>query len=143
MKKYLISIVLMASCLSQAADLDLAQHKGKVIYVDFWASWCGPCKESFPWLNQLAKKNPNLKIIGINLDKNKKDAESFLKEYPANFELIYDPIGLLAEKHKVLGMPYTIIFNVKGEKVHSHIGFKKDKVVEYEKVIKDLLESRP
>lgn len=124
---------------AHADSFDISSYKGKVIYVDFWASWCGPCKESFPWLNALAQKYPNLKIVGINLDKNKKDADDFLKKYPANFEIIFDSTGKSAEKYKVKGMPYTIIFDKDGKEAHSHIGFSADKSNEYLRQIKSLL----
>lgn len=141
MKSILFSIVLFMSAgvQAQTTDLDMQKHKGKVVYLDFWASWCGPCKESFPWLNSLKKKFPNLVVIGINLDKEKADAEKFLKEHPAQFPIVYNPAGQLAEKFGVKGMPYSVIFNKKGGKAFSHIGFNKEKAKEYEKQIKTLL----
>lgn len=125
--------------LTYADSFDVSMHKGKVVYVDFWASWCGPCKESFPWLNELVQKHPNLKVIGINLDKNKNDADEFLKKYPAQFEMLFDSSGKSAEKYKVKGMPYSIIFDKNGKEVHSHIGFSADKTKEYLTHIKSLL----
>lgn len=124
---------------AQADDFDLAKYKGHVVYVDFWASWCGPCKESFPWLNEMSKKYPNLKIVGINLDKNQKDADDFLKKYPAQFEILFDSAGKTAEKYKVKGMPYSIIFDKDGKEVQSHIGFSKEKAKDALSQIKKLL----
>lgn len=124
---------------ASAEDFDVSTHKGKVVYVDFWASWCGPCKESFPWLNQMHEKYPNLKIVAINLDKNKKDADEFLKKYPAKFEVLFDGSGKTAEKYKVKGMPYSVIFDKTGKEVHSHIGFSAEKSKEYLAQIKALL----
>ncbi len=122
----------------ESQELNLEKYKGKVIYLDFWASWCGPCKKSFPWLNKLKKENPEIKIIGVNLDKKKKDAEKFLKETPADFDIVYNPSATLAEKYKVKGMPYTIIFGKDGKEKFKHIGFSVEKSEEYLQEIKSL-----
>lgn len=142
MKKILILALLLMSQASHANELDLKKHKGKVIYLDFWASWCGPCKESFPWLNQLQKDHPEVKIIAVNLDKNKKDADDFLKKHPAEFEVFYNPSATLAQEFKVKGMPYTIIFNKNGEQKFNHIGFSKKRSDKYIQEIKSLLENK-
>jgi thiol-disulfide isomerase/thioredoxin len=129
----------MMGSAAQAEGFDVSSYKGKVVYLDFWASWCGPCKESFPWLNELSQKYPNLKVVAINLDKNKADADEFLKKYPAKFEVFFDSSGKSAEKHKVRGMPYSVIFDKDGKEMHSHIGFSKEKSNEYLAQIKKLL----
>jgi len=118
----------------------IAHYKGQVVYLDFWASWCGPCRESFPWLNHLVRKYPKLKIIGINLDKEKSKAVDFLEKYPAQFEIIYDPSGKLAEKYKVKGMPYSVVIDKKNNVRHSHIGFSSKDADSYTKIIKSLIE---
>lgn len=131
------------SSFARETSLDLSQYKGKVVYLDFWASWCGPCKESFPWLNAMTKKYPkNLVVIAVNLDKDKTEADTFLKKYPADFKVIFNPDGNLAESHKVKGMPYSIIIDKQGEKKFSHIGFNLEKAKEYEKQINNLLEKK-
>lgn len=138
--KMLISVlVLFVSANTYAADFDISAYKGKVVYLDFWASWCGPCKESFPWMNALEKKYPGVKVIAINLDKNQKDADDFLKKYPAQFTVLFDPSGAQAEKFKVKGMPYSIIFDKNGRQVESHIGFSTEKSLQYVQQIQKLL----
>lgn len=141
-KNILFLILFLFSNLVSANELDLTKYKGKVIYLDFWASWCGPCKESFPWLNQLQKDQPNVKIIAVNLDKNKKDADDFLKQHPANFEVIYNPSGSLGTKYKVKGMPYSIILDKTGKEQFNHIGFSNKKSDQYIQEIKSLLEKK-
>ena len=68
---------------------DLAQYQNKVVYIDFWASWCGPCRKSFPWINAIQEKykDKGLVVIGINLDKDIEKAKQFLKITPAQFSL--------------------------------------------------------
>jgi cytochrome c biogenesis protein CcmG/thiol:disulfide interchange protein DsbE len=135
----IVLTALMVGSVAQAEGFDISTYKGKVVYLDFWASWCGPCKESFPWLNELSQKYPNLKVIAINLDKNKEDADEFLKKYPAKFEVQFDSSAKSAERYKVRGMPYSVIFDKDGKEVHSHIGFSKEKANEYLVQIKTLL----
>lgn len=117
----------------------LKQHQGSVVYVDFWASWCGPCRKSFPWMNEMQDKYNNLKIISINLDQNKELATEFLNENPANFSIIYDPKGTLAKKYKLQGMPSSYIYNKAGKLVASHAGFTETKKNKYEIELQMLL----
>ncbi len=74
-------------------NVDLDKLRGSVVYVDFWASWCGPCKRSFPWMNEMTRKYgpKGLTIVAINVDKKREDAEKFLKVAPAEFTVVYDP----------------------------------------------------
>ena len=79
----------------QALELILAEHKGDVIYLDFWASWCVPCRKSFPWMNAIQKKyqSQRFTVISVNVDANDELAQKFLKKTPASFAVIYDPKG--------------------------------------------------
>ena len=128
MIKRLFALILLASLshISQAAELNLAQYKGKVVYVDFWASWCVPCRHSFPWMNKMHNEltDKGLVVIGVNLDEEQTAADSFLKSIPADFKVIYDPKGDLATKYNVKGMPSAYIFDRSGKLVKTHIGFK-------------------
>ena len=98
----------------------------QAVELDFWASWCVPCRHSFPWMNKMHKElsDKGLVIIAVNLDENRQDADAFLKAVPADFKIVYDPEGQLAIKFKVKGMPSSYLFNRKGKLVKSHIGFK-------------------
>ena len=128
MVKRLFALILLTSLshMAHAVDLDLAQYKGKVVYLDFWASWCVPCRHSFPWMNKMHNElsDKGLVVIGVNLDEEQKSADAFLKSIPVNFKVIYDPKGELAMKYKVKGMPSAYIFDRTGKLVKTHIGFK-------------------
>jgi thiol-disulfide isomerase/thioredoxin len=126
---------------SQLLDEQLKTAKGKVVYIDFWASWCIPCRKSFPWLNDLkAKYQPQgLTILSINLDHSRALADEFLAQIPADFPVIYDPKGLIAKKYKLKGMPSSFIINRQGEIVSAHVGFNQQKKLSYEKEINALL----
>jgi thiol-disulfide isomerase/thioredoxin len=122
---------------SNGKAIDIVAYQGKVVLVDFWASWCAPCRKSFPWLNEMQEKygSQGLIILGVNVDENSQDAKQFLKENPAVFNLIYDPKGQHATYYEIPGMPTTLIFNRQGELHHKHAGFKVNKIQEYEQAI--------
>lgn len=126
-------------------DALLAKHKGKVIYIDFWASWCGPCRKSFPWMNkvQSSYNSDQFTVISINLDNEKTLAETFLQSTPANFPVIYDPKGTLAKKFKVKGMPSSYLINQDGKVIKRHTGFFSAKITNYEQEIDQLIASSP
>lgn len=113
--------------------------KGQPVLIDFWASWCEPCQESFPWMNEIKKQYPDLKIIAINLDEETATAKSFLKENAANFDILFDPEGELAEKYQVDGMPSSYLVDRNGKIVKHHVGFFSDKKADYENDIKKVI----
>lgn len=122
-------------------DTSFQKLRGQWLYVDFWASWCGPCKKSFPFMNQLqnAFKNKNVKVIAISVDDTKDAALKFLKYNETNFSVYHDPKGKLAEKFKVPGMPSSYLINPKGEIVYKHVGFTEESGNDIIKVINDSL----
>ena len=125
----------------QKFDKLIASHKGKVIYLDFWASWCGPCRKSFPWMNNMQEKyqQQGLVIISVNVDNSKALADEFLAEVPANFNVFYDPKGKVARKFKLKGMPSSYIIDRSGKMVSAHVGFTESKKMKYEEELKTLL----
>lgn len=124
-------------------QLDLSAYKGKVVYLDFWASWCVPCRKSFPWLNELAKKYPDdLVVVGINVDNERAAAMKFLEKYPASFPLVFDPKGTLATRFKLEGMPSSVLIGRDGNVAHRHVGFREEKKAEYEKTLIQLINAK-
>jgi len=126
---------------SSGSALDISAHKGKVVMVDFWASWCGPCRQSFPWLNDMSGKYQaqGLHIIGINLDAESESAKQFLSEIPANFEIVYDPQGSYASFYDLKAMPTSLLFDRTGKIASRHNGFLSDDTPEYEARLLKLL----
>jgi cytochrome c biogenesis protein CcmG/thiol:disulfide interchange protein DsbE len=127
---------------ARATELDLSAYRGKVVYVDFWASWCGPCRESFPWLDTLMREygGKNLVVIGVNVDHDRDRAERFLNETPAVFPIVYDPQGDIATTFKVTGMPNAILIDRNGKVRFQHTGFSAKKKGEYEDQLRSLLD---
>lgn len=125
-----------------APQLDLASYKGRVVVVDFWASWCTPCRRSIPWLNEMRAKygDHGLVVIGINVDKDGQDAARFMRDVPIEFEVVYDPAGALAERFAVEGMPSSYVYSRDGELVARHLGFRNSQRPEYEALLRRLLQ---
>lgn len=122
---------------------DFSRYHGKVVYLDFWASWCVPCRKSFPWLNGMAAKYADdLVVVGINVDSKRADADRFLQKYPASFPLMFDPLGDLAREYRLEGMPSSVLLDRSGKVVHRHIGFREEKLADYEKSVVDLINKK-
>jgi thiol-disulfide isomerase/thioredoxin len=142
--KRLAFVVLFLTFSSVAEDklqsFDINHYKNRVVYLDFWASWCIPCRKSFPWMNAMHEKykDQGLSIIAINLDEDKADASKFLSLFPAQFMVQYDD-GKLAEKYQVQGMPFSVLFDGNGQIIHKSIGFKKKNTQIYEQQITQAL----
>ena len=126
---------------TRAGTVSLDSLRGRVVVVDFWASWCGPCRQSFPWLASLHERYgaKGLTIVAINLDKKRSDADRFLAELPAPFTVAFDPSGATAESYKVKGMPSTYVVSIEGKLLYSHIGFDAKKSAEIESLIQEAL----
>ena len=114
--------------------VDLAKLKGKVVYVDFWASWCGPCKQSFPWMNDMLAKYQvqGLEIVGVNLDAKRDDADKFLGLTPARFTLAFDAKAESAKRFGVKSMPTSVLIWRDGKVIAVHNGFREEERAELE-----------
>ena len=106
----------------------LADLKGKVVYLDFWASWCGPCKQSFPWMNEMQAKYgaKGLQIVAVNLDAKRADADQFLAQVPARVQLAFDSKGEIAKRFGVKGMPTSVLIDAEGKVIQLHQGFREE-----------------
>ena len=129
------------SIAADAGQIKLSQLRGAVVYVDFWASWCVPCRKSFPWLNEMHRRyaKAGLRIIAINLDEDGSLARAFLKQYPAEFSVGFDPAGHSARVYGLQGMPSSYLIDRKGELVYSHVGFRSADRGELERKIRQAL----
>ena len=121
--------------------IDLARLRGRVVFVDFWASWCAPCRRSFPWMNALQARygNQGLAIVGINVDKRRIDAERFLRDVPATFSVVYDAQGSAPAAFDVKGMPSSYVIDRHGVVVAVEEGFHDERRDAIEARIRALL----
>ena len=145
MKKLILLLLLTVSTANaeiyDIRQLDLTRYQGKVVYLDFWASWCKPCQRSFPWMNQLLAKYPaeRFTVITINLDAETDAMQHFLQKMPVKFDIYHDPSGGIAEKFGLEGMPTSYLIDADGNIVSKHIGFQSKRVESYEREIEALL----
>jgi cytochrome c biogenesis protein CcmG, thiol:disulfide interchange protein DsbE len=139
--------ILMSVCLAifapvhAAASLDLTGFRGRVVYLDFWASWCGPCRQSFPWMEILKSQYAaqGLEIVAINVDADRADADKFMRKFHPTFEVRFDPKGELAEFYKVHGMPSSVLIDRHGVARFAHVGFRPVDGPIYEAQLRELL----
>ncbi|CAA9889812.1 Redoxin superfamily (fragment) [Candidatus Methylobacter favarea] len=124
-----------------AQRIELRQFSGKVLYVDFWASWCGPCVKSFPFLNSLHEKfsKEGLQILGVNLDENPADAREFLGKYPADFTVAADANEQCARDFDVKAMPSSYLIDRQGVVRHIRLGFRPGEAKELQSLVERLL----
>ncbi|WP_374961666.1 TlpA family protein disulfide reductase [Spongiibacter tropicus] len=128
---FLAPLLMLTASISHAADFqsgsfDLANYRGKVVYLDFWASWCGPCRASFPFMNRLVSEyGDDLAVVTINLDEDADSAREFIEEFQPTFPVFHDPDGIFAKQYKVAGMPNSYLFDRRGQLLLKHIGFTK------------------
>lgn len=109
--------------------------------IDFWASWCAPCRLSFPWMNSLHERlsERGLRILAINLDRRREDAVRFLSAYPARFEIALDPAAETASALNIQAMPTSMLLGQDGVIRWTHRGFRESDTVGLERRIKEAL----
>lgn len=129
----------------QTGPVDLPKLKGQVVYVDFWASWCGPCVESFPFMNKLHNnlKSEGLALLAVNLDEELADAKSFLDAHKADFTVVTDADQQCAKQFAVKAMPSSYLIDRKGMIREVHLGFRPGEAEAFEIKVKQLLAESP
>jgi thiol-disulfide isomerase/thioredoxin len=122
----------------------LEQLRGRVVYVDFWASWCAPCRRSFPWMNEMQQRygGRGLVIVAINVDTKREDVERFLRQYPAEFTVAYDGNGGTPAAYGVKVMPSSYLVDTRGRIAAIESGFVDERRGSLEARIRALLEIR-
>lgn len=132
----------LANAPAGATKLKLNDFRGKVVYVDFWASWCVPCRASLPALNELRNTYgaKGFEVIAINMDEDEADAKKFLKSFPVGYPIVKDPSGLVAEGYELKGMPHAAVIDKAGNLRQIHEGWKKEDKEKLEKLIAQMLQ---
>jgi thiol-disulfide isomerase/thioredoxin len=145
--RLLARTIVSCACLLPAAfshaetPLNLGNVDGQVVYLDFWASWCVPCRQSFPWMAAMnrAYEAQGLTVVAVNLDHERADADRFLRKFRPNFAVQFDPQGALAERFKVTGMPTSVVIDRHGVARYTHVGFRPADRAAYEAELRALL----
>jgi thiol-disulfide isomerase/thioredoxin len=115
--------------------------RGKVVLLDFWASWCGPCRQSFPAYEALRKEMPagDFAVLAVNLDEMIDGPAAFLEEHPVGYTSVSDPLGDVAKKYGLIGMPSSFVLDRDGIVRARHIGFKPNDLDELRREIRALI----
>lgn len=122
-------------------NIRLADYKGKVVMVNFWASWCGPCRQEMPLLEKMHKdyKDAGFVLLGVNVDAEAADRDKFLAETPVTFPVLDDSENTATEVFGVEAMPSSYFVDKNGNLAHLHKGYKPGEEAAYIAVIKKLL----
>lgn len=126
---------------NQGKNLRLADLRGQVVMLNFWASWCGPCRQEMPLLDELyGRYNPTgFVLLGVNVDADPQEADKLLSEIPVSFPVLYDTNSKVSESYKVDAMPTTIFIDRDGKLRYLHRGYKPGDEDEYRKIVKELI----
>ena len=126
---------------ADGATVRLADHKGKVVLIDFWASWCLPCKTSFPALDALYREyqEKGFEVLAVNLDERRHDADTFLEARPHRLTVLYDPKGVSPKAFGVKGIPSSFLIDRAGNIRFSHMGYSGNVGDSYRQEIAQLL----
>ena len=130
-----------APILGEQEQLNLSNYRGKVVYMDFWASWCPPCRISLPLLNELHNElqAEGFEVVAINGDENREDLLRFLQQCPVDFTIAVDPEGKCPQAYEVVAMPSSYLIDRKGIVRHVHQGFRKEDIEAIRQLVRALL----
>ena len=121
--------------------MKLSEMTGNVVLINFWASWCGPCREEMPLLNALHKKYEPLgfTVLGVNVEEQTDKALGFLKNFPVDFPVLLDHKNQVSQMYNVIAMPTTVVVDRDGNMRYIHKGFKPGDEKKYQKMVKKLV----
>jgi len=122
-------------------NLKLSELAGNVVLINFWASWCGPCREEMPLLNALHKKYQPLgfTVLGVNVEEQADNARGFLNDFPVDFPVLLDSNNRVSKLYKVIAMPTTVVVDRDGNMRFLHKGYKPGDEKKYRKMVKKLV----
>ncbi|HEC17749.1 MAG TPA: TlpA family protein disulfide reductase [Gammaproteobacteria bacterium] len=124
------------------ARVSLADFKGRVVYLDFWATWCPPCRKSFPWMDEMHEryKDQGLTIVAVSVDKKRELIERFIKKMEPSFIIAHDPTGKAAKDYNLRAMPSSYLIDRQGRLISVHMGFRNKDREKMEEAIESLLD---
>ena len=122
-------------------NLRLKEQRGKVVMLNFWASWCGPCRQEMPLLDKLYKRysRAGFTLLGVNVDSNPADAERYLKEVKVSFPILYDTKSTVSKSFDVSAMPTTVMIDRNGNMRYLHKSYKPGDGKKYRQYIRELI----
>ena len=122
-------------------NMKLSEMSGNVVLINFWASWCGPCREEMPYLNALHKKYKSLgfTVLGVNVEEQSSNAKGFLSNTPVDFPILLDNKNKVSKMYNVIAMPTTVVVDRDGNMRYLHKGYKPGDEKKYVKMVKKLI----
>jgi thiol-disulfide isomerase/thioredoxin len=122
-------------------NIRLSEYRGQVVLINFWASWCGPCRQEMPHLDAIQQKYQGLgfTVFGVNVEQDRAMADKVLRDIPVTFPILYDSDNEVSHIYDVDAMPATVLVDRNGEIRYMHRGYKPGYELEYEKQIKTLI----
>lgn len=119
----------------------LHEHRGKVILLNFWASWCGPCRQEMPILSRIHERyaDTGFMVLGVNIDKKEKKARQIAEKVNVRFPLLLDQKNEISEQYEVSSMPYTVLIDRDGNINYIHKGYKPGDEAQYVNKLRKLL----
>lgn len=122
-------------------NLKLSELAGNVVLLNFWASWCGPCRQEMPLLNDLYKKYEPLGfvVLGVNVEQEIAPAKSFISKSPVDFPILFDNTNKVSKLYDVIAMPTTVMIDRDGNMRYLHKGYQAGDEKIYKKMVKKLI----
>jgi peroxiredoxin len=122
-------------------NVKLSELRGNVVLLNFWASWCGPCREEMPLLNKIHKKYEPLgfTVLGVNVEEQSDAAKKFIAQRPVDFPILLDNKNKVSKLYDVIAMPTTVVIDRDGNMRFLHQGYQSGDEAEYRKMVKKLV----
>jgi len=124
-----------------SGNLRLAELQGQVVLLNFWASWCGPCRKEMPILNDLHNryKDIGFTVLGVNVEQDSSLAQNYLRDTPVDFPILFDTENQVSKSYHVVAMPTTVMINRDGKIRFIHQGYQQGDEEKYKQMIKQLI----
>lgn len=122
-------------------NIKLSELRGQVVLLNFWASWCGPCRQEMPLLEKLQRRYSSLgfTVLGVNVEDDSRKAKSYLKDVSVSFPILFDTTNKVSKQYKVSAMPSTVMIDRDGNMRYLHRGYKPGDEAQYKKWVKQLI----
>lgn len=122
-------------------NLKLSEHRGDVVMINFWASWCAPCRQEMPLLEKLYQKYSDLgfTLLAVNVEEDSSKADDLLRDIPVTFPVLFDNTNKVSKLYNVVAMPSTVIVDRDGNMRYLHRGYLPGYEEEYKKQVKELI----